>query len=95
MWLPIRYFSFFDVPRQFVVEFGGRSFVFDCRFDDQLDDYPDEYRIFEVVAGVPESLPWDEAIGAGVRRGSVPVRAVRFDASMRRYVESSVLEDRL
>src|SRR5215470_15739489 len=52
-WNPveIRYFSFWDVPRTFAFEYGGKVYLLTSEFDDALDEYPDDYDVF-VVSGI-------------------------------------------
>ena len=91
----IKYFSFWDVPRTFAFERGGKVYVLTSEFDDDLDEYPDDYEVF-VVSGIGnlsvvsdwksiEPLPKTSV-------GRVPVASVRFDKSLRRYVDSSFLD---
>ena len=44
--VPIEYLGFWDVPRNFLVRFQGKSYLFDCPFDDDLDDYPESYSVY-------------------------------------------------
>ena len=39
-WANIQYRDFYDVPRIFVADYQGRLYLFDCPFDEALDDYP-------------------------------------------------------
>jgi acyl-coenzyme A synthetase/AMP-(fatty) acid ligase len=92
---PIKYFSFWDVPRTFAFEQAGKVYVLTSEFDDDLDEYPDDYDVF-VVSGIGslsvvsdwksiEPLP-------KTRIGKIPVAAVHFDESRRKLVDSSCLE---
>ena len=91
----IKYFSFWDVPRTFAVERGGKVYVLTSEFDDDLDEYPDDYEVF-VVSGIGnlsvvsdwksiEPLPKTSL-------GRVPIASVRFDESRRKYVDGSFLD---
>jgi hypothetical protein len=91
----IKYFSFWDVPRTFAFERGGKVYVLTSEFDDDLDDYPDDYEIF-VVSGIEnlsvvsdwqsiEPLPKTPV-------GRAPVGSVRFDESLRKYVDGSFMD---
>lgn len=42
-WAPIRYREFYDLPRIFIATHNGQSYIFDCSFDDALDDYSGKY----------------------------------------------------
>ena len=91
----IKYFSFWDVPRTFAFERGGKVYVLTSEFDDNLDEYPDDYEVL-VVSGMGnlsmvsdwnsiEPLPKTLV-------GTVPVASVRFDESRRKYVDGSFLD---
>gem|GEM_PF-1243786 len=91
----IKYFSFWDVPRTFAFERGGKVYVLTSEFDDDLDEYPDDYEVL-VVSGMGnlamvsdwnsiEPLPKTSV-------GRVPVASVRFDESRRKYVDGSFLD---
>gem|GEM_PF-2203099 len=42
------YFGWWDCPRSGISLVGARPHYFDCRFSDDLDDYPDQYRVWPV-----------------------------------------------
>lgn len=92
---PIRYRDFWDVPRIFFVEDRGRLFLFDCQFDERVEDYPDVYQVFLMP-------PLTEADYAGswaplyqratAKLGDVPVSAVVFDPTKRQAINAVVLD---
>ena len=41
-----KYFSYWDVPRTFIFERDKRLYVLTSKFDEALDEYPDEYEVF-------------------------------------------------
>ena len=94
-WAAINYREFWDQPRIFFLTDGGRTYLFDCPFDDDQEDYPDEYRVYLLP-----SLTADELAGswAGLFRrataelGRVPASAVRFDPTKRQFVDASILD---
>src|SRR4051794_29503381 len=45
-WVPIQYREFYDRPRMIVAEYRGRSYLFNCSFDEALDDYSPDYAVF-------------------------------------------------
>jgi len=92
---PIKYFSFWDVPRTFAFEQAGEVYVLISEFDDELDEYPDYYEVL-VASGIGslsvvsdwksiEPLP-------KTRVGKVPLAVVHFDESRRKFVDSSFLD---
>jgi len=97
-WAPIRYVGFWDVPRIFLTRYKGQTFLFDCPFDEQLEDDCDSYRVYLMPELADEDLPKDwttlhqKATGF---LGEIPVSRVRFDPSRRREVELSVLDELL
>lgn len=94
-WTPIQYRGFWDVPRIFLVAARDQLFLFDCAFNEELDDYPDEYQVFELLRGADDPLPQDWttlADRATARLGTVPVSDVMFDPTRRQAIDASVLD---
>ncbi len=94
--LPILYRDFYGVPRLFLVKLTGRSFLFDCPFDETLDDYPDSYTVYLVPELSPWSLdrPWESLNELDARKvATVPVAQVHFDSTKRESIDSGVLKD--
>jgi hypothetical protein len=95
-WAPIRYRGFWDVPRVFITPHNGRTYLFDCPFDEELEDYIDSYRVYTMPDLLVEELPTDwttlyqRATGF---LGEIPVARVRFDPTRRREIDSSVLDE--
>lgn len=92
-WVNIRYRDFYDFPRIFIVSYEGRQYLFDCPFDDKLDDYPNHYRVYQLptlpeteLAGSWEHLPER----ATEFLGTVPLTAVQFDATKRASINTAV-----
>src|SRR5450432_3472737 len=78
----IKYFSFWDVPRSFALEPGGKVYVLASAFDDDLDAYPDDYEVFVVSAIGNLSVVSDWKSIEPLPKtsvGRVPVASVRFD----------------
>jgi hypothetical protein len=93
-WLTITYRDFYDFPRAFVVEHHGEVFFFDCPFDEKLDDYPSEFRVYRLPSNVAKQLTetsWVGLADSGQFLGSVPVTRVQFDNSKRQSVNSTVI----
>ena len=94
-WSTIRYRDFYDVPRIFITKHNGKLYLFDCPFDEDLDDYLDIYRVYDLDAisedelqGCWEGLP-ERAVSL---LGTVPVTQVQFDPTKRNSVGTAVLE---
>ena len=45
-WYNIEYREFHDVPRIVIASKGSDTFLFDCPFDEEIDEYPDYYRVY-------------------------------------------------
>ena len=94
--MPFIYSGFHDRPLAFVVWHGDKQYLFwRGFFDDSLDDYPRTYEVYrmpelpnDVIKASWVSLP-GRAIG---KVGSVPLKAIVFDPTNRRWIDSSVLE---
>lgn len=96
-WVPIVYRGFWDVPRMVFARHQGHAFLFDCPFDDELDDYTDFYTVSLMPAGTEAgSLPHDWRVlpSQALRRlGTVPVAAARFDQFARpQRMQASVFD---
>ncbi|SRR6266478_3637717 len=92
----IKYFSFWDVPRTFAFERGGKVYVLTSEFDDDLDEYPDNYEVL-VVSGIRDLSSvsdWNSIERLPkTRLGSVLVSSVRFEGSRPNYVDGSFLDN--
>jgi hypothetical protein len=86
-WLPIRdYRDFWDVPRMFLLDYAGRSLLFDCRFDEEREDYVDAFDVYVMPTLGPEELqrPWaDLPQRAFGRLGSILLTDLMFDTTRR------------
>lgn len=95
-WSAIRYRDFYDVPRIFITTHNGEQYLFDCPFDEELDDYSDRYTVYQLP-----SLSEDELQGSWVHLaeraasivGTVPVVQVQFDTTKRNSIDTAVLEE--
>ena len=90
----IKYFSFWDVPRTFAFEQGGKVYLLTSEFDDDLDEYPDDYEVFIIsgIGNLSAVSDWKSIERLHKTRvGKVPVAAVHFDESRRKFVDSSLL----
>lgn len=91
----LRYQGFYDVPRSFVVKHGGRQILFDCVFDDDLDDYPETYQVYLLPSLSDEELTgsWERLPERATEfLGEVPVGDVQFDSTRRREIDTAVLD---
>lgn len=90
-----QYRDFWDVPRMFVVEFRGRTLLFDCPFDDAREDYAAEYTVYD-MPDLPDAVlaqPWAELPGRARRRlGALVVSDVEFGTDPRTTVTQATIE---
>ena len=93
--VPIEYRGFWDVPRIFLAHYEGHTFLFDCAFDQELDDYPDTYKVFLLPEIRDDELPQDwTTLHRRVLTylGDFPVSDVSFDATRRQSIDSRPLD---
>lgn len=93
--IPFRYFSFWDVPRSILLRHRGRLLYLRSAFDEELDEYPVSY----VVYALPDSVEAEAANGVwtflnslGPELGRVPITAVEFDPTRRKFLDDVVLD---
>jgi hypothetical protein len=87
----IQYRDFYDVPRLFIVEYGGTQYLFDCSFDDLLDEYPDAYQVFVLprLSAADLAGPWTNLRQRAVRHvGTLAISEAHFDPTRRRAIEA-------
>lgn len=95
---PITYRDFYDLPRIFLVTHEGLRFLFDCKFDDDFDDYPDFYKVFLMPPLQARDLngSWDQLSASATKYlGDVSVNAVKFDSTRRKSIDVQVIRDLL
>lgn len=84
------------MPRVFVVSFGGKQYLFDCRFDESADEYPEVYQVYVLPSLGDGELngSWDGLTERAQKHlGQVLVKSVVFDASRRRAIDPRVIEE--
>jgi len=95
-WSTIRYRDFCDVPRIFITTHNGEQYLFDCPFDEELDDYSESYKVYQLQAISENELErsWEHLPErAASVLGTVPVAQVKFDATKRNSIDTAVLEE--
>jgi hypothetical protein len=92
--LPITYRDFYDVPRMILVEYEGAFYLFDCPFNDEMDDYPSAFTVYRLEPAqgrrALESRAWVGLAEKGKEVGQVSVEDVHLDSSKRRSLAASV-----
>jgi len=91
---PITYRGYYDVPRMFVLTYRGAQLLFDCPFEDDLDDYSAHYTVYRLPAEIdPPNVPsWYDLPALGTKIGAVPVSDVRFDSTRRQAVNTREID---
>lgn len=92
-WADINYRGFWDVPRIFIVRHEGRHYLFDCPFDEEVEDDADDYQVYLIPEIHPGDFPKDWttlAARAICRVGEVPVTSVQFDQTKRRQINTAI-----
>lgn len=95
-WGTISYRDFYDVPRIFIATHDGKLYLFDCPFDDELDDYLDSYRVYQLPAISEDELQgsWERLPERAVSLlGEIPVAAVQFDTTKRNSINTALLDE--
>lgn len=73
----------------FLIEYSGRSLLFDCAFDEAIDDYPSEFTVYLVPDQCKDDLQiaYDLLISNSLLKvGKIPVNEVKFDHTLRKSV---------
>lgn len=94
MRLTIAYRDFCDVPRMFVVERGGLTYLFLCPFHAETDAFPECYDVYGLAcskADVDGVLDWTDLAERGLHLGRVAVTTVEFDITLRETIDADVL----
>ncbi len=94
--LPILYSGFWDVPRIFLVEYSNSILLFDCKFEEIIDDYPSEYKVYLIPEHCQNDLKiaWDYFLNNSPDSiGEVVVAEVEFDETKRKFINDKVLKN--
>lgn len=94
----IAYREFYDVPRMIIVTHRGLKLLLDSKFDESLDDYPAEYRVYVLPQEIDElSLDSWETLPRRATKylGDIPIAEVIFDPSKRAEIDTDVIDSLL
>lgn len=94
--VPIQYMGFWDVPLVFIARQCGKTFFFECVFDQELDDYPDVYKVYILPNLTEGELPndWTTLSSRAIQSlGEVPVQRVHFDSTKRHSIDPAILDE--
>jgi hypothetical protein len=93
LWVPITYGDFWDVPRTVIIKFSDKTIFLDCAFDDDLDDYPESYKVYELdddASANPGQIAWADYSNHGKLIGTLAVADTEFDSTKRKSIDASV-----
>jgi hypothetical protein len=88
--VPFIYREFWDVPRMIVCKVDQTEVLLDSEFDESIDDYTPQYKVYTLPAGLkPELLKsWvDLPSKASAYVGKIAVSAIEFDSTKRKEIE--------
>jgi len=91
----ILYSGFWDFPLAFMVRWEGSLYAFVRDFDDDLDEYEDQYRVYLLPSLTDEEV---EASWLRIETratdylGEAAVKDVAFDATHRREIDTAILQ---
>ena len=90
--IAIWYRDFYDVPRLFVALHEEATYLFDCAFDQEADEYAKSFRVYRLTAAGFPSVDgdWQALARQGVLIGEVAVQDVEFDATRRASIAPEV-----
>jgi hypothetical protein len=94
---PFSYGFFYDVPRCIRLRYRGRGYLLLSAFDEVVDEYPDEYSVYELPGMTDDSQPacTPEFLSKTPMDcvGQIPIDCVVFDPTKRKELDASVLDD--
>ena len=94
-WSSILYREFYDVPRKLVATDDSGTYLFLCRFDDVVDDYTENYEVYEMPRLSKQELlgSWFGLEQRALRRfNDVPICSISFDSSKRKVVDNDLID---
>lgn len=94
VWVPFRYFGYWDIPRDFVLRRGFDMLRFECEFDEDKDDYAEVFCVYSLpVQAYDLTRPgWDYYNRLDwVFIGEVPTASLEFDPTRRACVSMESL----
>ncbi|KRD39342.1 MULTISPECIES: hypothetical protein [unclassified Lysobacter] len=94
-WHPFRYKEFWDQPRAIYTSDGKRSFFLDCSFDEELDEYPDRYKVYLMpeLDELELAGSWaDLERKALAQLGTVDLPRTALDPTLRKLIDFDIFD---
>lgn len=95
----VQYRDFWDIPRIFIASFGQDWVLFDCKFNEEIEDFETKYRVFLMpteLQATDLTGSWKELPEKALRfLGEIQVDDVEFDESRRKYINSEIISNLL
>ena len=88
----IVYSGFYDFPLAFATSHEGRRYLFLRGWDEALDDYETDFQVYLLPDMTDEMIQasWGTLTDvAGESIGTIAVRAIPFDPSHRKWIDST------
>ena len=74
----------------------NRILLLDSPFDDELDEYPDAYKVYELPDSIEPTLavgPWRFLADPALKPlGAIQIKDVKFDQTRRAKLDATVLD---
>lgn len=93
-WADIRYRDFWDEPKVFLVRYDGTLYMFDCPFNEAVEDFGSTYTVYRMPELSDEQVAgaWTHFAALALEcLGEIPIADVQFDPTKRRQVDTSIL----
>src|SRR5690242_20366093 len=92
--IPIKFYrDFWDFPRIFLVDYNDSLILFDCKLNEETEEYEDKFQIFLMPKLTEQELngSWNLFSGKAIKfLGEISINAISFDESKREFIEDDV-----
>ena len=91
-----QYRDFWDFPRIFLASKNNCLLLFDCKFNEETEDYDDKYRVFIMpeLSDNETSGSWYRLSEKAVKYlGEISVDRIKFDETRRHFIESEIISE--
>jgi len=101
-WINIlTYMLYWDFARIFLIKYNGLLYAFECRFEEDIDDYPDSFSVYKVLDLLKEKhndtdelrcllgnyLEYEEDVFV-----KIPISEFTFDATRKTMIKDDFLQ---